>query len=110
MDHYSDSTNGFPSINIKSTAGEGGRVTSCAKMNQLLPQLKYTATVLSEERTVNTREGCVRGILLPIKCGVHFYTMCLVYDCKKEKYTEGKSMTEHVSDYCRVGPETSHSR
>lgn len=51
MDHYSDSTNGFPSINIKSTAAVGGRVTSWAKMNQLfLPQLNYTVTVPSEER------------------------------------------------------------
>lgn len=50
MDRYSDSTNGitFPA--------EGGRVTSRAKINQLLLLwLHYTETILFEEQKVNTR-------------------------------------------------------
>lgn len=60
MDHYNDTTNGFLSINIKSTAAKEGRVTSRTKINQLfLLWLNYTATVLYErnEQKFNTRES-----------------------------------------------------
>lgn len=60
MDHYSDSTNGFSSINIKSIAAREGRVRTQLKINQpLLPQLNYTANLLFEEQEVNTSGGCV---------------------------------------------------
>lgn len=36
MDHYSDPTNSFLSVNTKSTAAEGERAMSSAKINQLL--------------------------------------------------------------------------
>lgn len=54
MDHYSDSPNDFLSINIKSTAAKGGRVTGQMKMNQrFLLQLNGT---VSEEK--NERKLC----------------------------------------------------
>lgn len=59
MDHYSDSTNGFSSINIKSTAAEEGRVTSQLKINQLLLllQLNYhRESAVEEEQDVNKGE------------------------------------------------------
>lgn len=50
MDRYNDSTNGI------SYPAEGGRVTSRAKLNQLLLfWLNYTETLLFEEQKVNTR-------------------------------------------------------
>lgn len=95
-DHYSDSTNGSPSINIKSTAAEGGRVTSPAKKNQLLlPRLNYTERVCAvwgasrkstQEKVVwETSEiFCVFSVWL-----------------QRRKYTEGKKASNEVNEWTR---------
>lgn len=96
MDHYSDSTNGFSSINIKSTAAEDGRVTSQLKINQLLLllQLNYTENLLLRRNRTSTKGRLCGKIFAASKI---FCTICLVCDCteeKKESNEVNKSMCE----------------